>query len=572
MPIALLHPWNPTEKAEKGLFQIGSDGRTIPDVWRLKPAGCEPEAFPTPFARAEATRLVLEKVETAHPLFNEFRWLVLGIAAGVLSLEPEDLSSPDYDNLGRALMQVDKDAQYFSRISFGPLLYGVTYRSCLAWGHARRQGQDGLGADWAKLAAAIKPLEKHALQVLADWRDSLRSRWSPPDFPWQRGIDELVGNTPVSPGREELAANASMVGPIWLDLPSGRTDVPPRAEPIYFPSYEPGFAARFRALLSVAPRKASGGNIEFRDGRETLVAQIRLPSGGHTGDSFASIALGAGRLDFVESGARVAPEGGKVYVEGTGGLLQLLEPLKLSLAQSGRPVAGAASTIDAAPYLYPDPIRLLLQFRRSVFDPPSKDGATVFLTHWAMGKINDARKSIPDAGDVKDSDGATALMIHGDTKTQVILLDRLGDVEIGDLRALGSVLWRVFIGEADVAPQLAGNIADEDLAALLHHSASRVLEPVPKVYERVVGNMPAEELSKRLATLQRFVHSYASSPDGVLKLLERAARSFADWANGGVHVHALGRKSKEAVIYRLPIGVELPIAKDSVGAGRATST
>lgn len=566
MPIPLLHEWTgPAEKTNKGLFQIGSDGRTIPAVWALKPAACEPEAFPTPFARAEATRLVLENIESAgqHRLFNtEFKWLVLGIAAGVLSLEPEDLLSADYDNLGRALFQVDADAQYFCRIVHDKLVYGMTYRTCLAWGHARRQDDD-----WSALSRAVQPKLKEGLQVLADWREALAraNRWSPQSIAWQQGVDAVVGNQSPSDGLRELRENATMVGPIWLELPSGQLSVAAKAEPVFLPAYSPGFASRFLSLLATPPARGSQA-IEFRDGRGTVLASIRTPAGGHASNA---IALGAGRVDL-RDGARVLEDTGKIHVDGAGGLLELLEPLKLTLERSGRPVAGSSTAIEASPFLYPDAIRLLLRVRRTIFDPPSADGATTVLTQRAQTKIVGAGQGIPDPADIKESEGASAVVSHDDRKTHLVLLDRLGAIEIGDLRALGWVLFRVFVREADVHPELGGNIGDDELAPLLVHTADRPLEPQLKVYERVSAAQGGNDLTRRLATLQRFVRAYATSSAGINQLLEHAAQSFAEWANGGVTVDALGRPSRDAAIYRLPLGIEVRLPKDAIADARRT--
>ena len=563
MPIPLLHEWSgPAEKTNKGLFQIGSDGRTIPAIWELKPTACEPEAFPTPFARAEATELVLKHVESAsqHRLNTEFKWLVLGVASGVLSLEPRDLLSEAYDNLGRALCQVDPNAQYFCQMTHKQLVYGMTYRTCLAWGHARRG--DG---DWTALAQAVLPVHGEALQVLADWRETLRrgNRWSPQTIAWQRGIDEVVGNQAPSEGLRELRENAAMVGPIWLDLPSGQLGVVAKTEPVYFPAYAPGFAGKFLSLLALAPTNTEG-SIEFRDGRGTVLASIRRPAGGHASNL---LALGSGRVDLRDA-TRVVQQSARIHVEGAGGLLELLEQLKLTIERYGRPVAGASEAIDASPYLYPDAIRLLLRVRRNIFDPPSADGATVVLTQRAQAKIIGAGQSIPDPSDVKESEGTSAVVSHDGRKTHLLVLDRLGGLEIGDLRALGYVLFRVFVGEATVHPELAGNLGDDELVPLLMHEAGRPLEPQPKIYDRVIGGPPGDDLARRLATLQRFVRAYTTSSPGIHKLLARAAGSFADWANGGVTVDALGRTSREALTYRLPLGIELRLPKDSLSSPR----
>ncbi|MCC6649130.1 MAG: hypothetical protein IT374_26620, partial [Polyangiaceae bacterium] len=146
-----------------------------------------------------------------------------------------------------------------------------------------------------------------------------------------------------------------------------------------------------------------------------------------------------------------------------------------------------------------------------------------------------------------------------------VRLDSLGGVELLDLRALGSVLWAVFDGDARVRDDGANVCMLESEQAMMTSGAGAALEPQGWVYEAVTRAPGAQ--SKRLATLQRFVASYsveagrAGPLDG---LLDRAARSFARWAAGVADVTPMGRQGVAAGTYVLPIGVEARLVRDAL--------
>src|SRR3569833_1562983 len=168
--LPLLHAWEGAVQAEKGLFTL-VDGRTIPGAWEPKPDQYDSKAIPTPFARAEAMRLILQHIDeaTEHPFAAQIQYLLLGVASAVLRLEPDTLGHDRYDILGRALLQVDEDARYFCHVLWTTggrtRSCGITYRSSLFSPHARRSPEE-----WSELAEAVRPKEKRAIELIAEWR------------------------------------------------------------------------------------------------------------------------------------------------------------------------------------------------------------------------------------------------------------------------------------------------------------------------------------------------------------------------------------------------------------------
>jgi hypothetical protein len=564
--VPLLHRWEGALPSQHGLFTLG-DGKTIPGTWEPRPDQYDSKAIPTPFARAEAMRLILQRIDEAsgHPLAMKFRYLLLGIASGVLTLEPDTLAHDRYDNLGRALSQVDDEARYFCHILWPSegraRSYGITYRTSLFSPHARRAPDE-----WSELADAVRPKETRAIELLLEWREALQraNRWAPSlrGCEWQRGVDHLLEGHAIEPASklELLREHARFVGPVWLCLPTGQADPPVQQGPLYLPSFAPDFARRFTESCRYRPRAAPDkAGIVFVDGGNQDVARIRMPS---AGTDPQLIALGMGLLDLhnVPTTPHVAVED---WVRGRGTeprLVDLLKPVELALQQIGRSVDAAA--VAACPPLYPDAVRLL--FERNLWPPPG--GARAAESR----ALTDARirwgGRALDQLSVETAGGELLALGSNGTRVALTMVDRVGDTQVNDLRALGFVLWSFFIRSAEVSSELAGQIAMADtLEKLLEHTSDRPLEATRAVYERVAAD-PPDALRRRLATMQRFVKAYSSSKPGLPRLAQRAARSFVSWATGRADAveSRIGRPPATYLQYRLPTGEDLTLALDAL--------
>ncbi len=557
--IPLLHSWdNQKVEVSHGLFTIG-DGHTLPRLWEPLAREYDARALPTPFARAEATRLVLAQADAAegHELLTRFTLLLLGVAAGVLRLQPRDLQTPAFDNLGRALLQVEPDARYFSRVVWpqAQLVYGATHRASLLWAHARRTKHE-----WDQLAQAIQPLEAHAYEVLADWRETLRrsGHWNRELVDWQRGVDFVLGERSGSEGLRMLGEHTQLTGPALLELPVAPTaDAPDgsvRLELIYLPCYSRGFADEFVKLCSYKPVPQVGG-VEFQDARGSAIGRIEMPAGGA---DVAPLALGMGTLAPIDLGvARVPHAVPRLWVEGEGGLIDALKELSHELTSMEPPRPLTLEAVRAAPVLYPDPVRILMQ--RGYWPDRSAGARRDTLTRNAKLMLSSKGLAMPTAEDADALGGAWAA-VGADGQQRLVFFDEVQGIQVLDLRALGFVLFRFFVGEAELDESAPGNLRDaEHLAPLLVHSVESPLEAHAEVYRAVAGRAE-DRLAARLGTLQRFVAAYPAR-EGANRVLSRAALSYARWA-GNRDVEPLGRTPAEFTLFRLPTGVELRLARD----------
>jgi hypothetical protein len=253
------------------------------------------------------------------------------------------------------------------------------------------------------------------------------------------------------------------------------------------------------------------------------------------------------------STAKVPPAQQKLWVSGEGGLKQLLNPLELALSRRSSLVT--PGDVDKDVVLYPDPVRILV--RRGLWS-----GVGPAATGRALYQLGAAGIALPDSDTAPGVEAASATIGGGPAGLQLMLVDRVGETAVLDLRALGCVLWMVFTGTADVYNELEGNIGDESFVPLLVHTKEAPLEAQEHIY-RTVSAGPDAEVSKKLATLQRFVASYTPAPPGIDRILEAAARSFARWASGRQDIAPIGRKGPRTVIYKLPIGLEIKLARDA---------
>jgi len=179
------------------------------------------------------------------------------------------------------------------------------------------------------------------------------------------------------------------------------------------------------------------------------------------------------------------------------------------------------------------------------------------------GPLNE--ETVEQAGGI-----AVRLGRGGEHESVSIYLDFLGDQPVLDLRALGYLQWCVFVGTAVISDEVSGTpeiLETDTFEQLLRHQPDRPLEPTPEVYAAISGD-PPEQISRRLAALQRFVKAYPRSEQGLQRLQYAAARSFSAWAAGRDDVEPLGRKplaDREEV--SLPTGDRLRLAIDSVSRG-----
>jgi hypothetical protein len=271
------------------------------------------------------------------------------------------------------------------------------------------------------------------------------------------------------------------------------------------------------------------------------------------------VAVGMGMLELLEA-PRAAPSR-ELWLASRGGepgLVDLMKPVELALGQLGRPVN--AADVAKCPVLYPDPVRITLD--RGLW---ASAGAsqTLYSSPLTQAMV-DAGRAAPDAAAIEAQGGEVVTLGAGERKQTLVLMDRFAERPVHDLRALGFVLWSVFVRQAQLSSEHPGQLALVDAPELLlHHSPEKPLEAHGRVYD-LVGQAPDASLKARLASQQRFLKAYRSSGTGLPRVLEHAARSFVAWASGRADVVPLGRAPTGHLLYRLPTGEELRLAVDGV--------
>lgn len=535
MAIALLHSFIGTVPDEPGLFPIGN---TIPKGWEPDPNTYQPGAFPTPYGRAEATALVLGTGQPGVPLFDHFQWLLMGLLSGVLRVVPDDLRR--LDNLGQSLDLVDPEARYFARIVWDEpgktTTFGVTYRTCLLWSHARRTTDD-----WNRLSNAIAPRRSIALALLAQWRETLHSAkaWSAQAVPWQRAIELILQQGgDVRTDAASLRSDTAHQGPLYVLVSAEDPTQKPRLEWLYLPVYAKGRLQQFRSRLQAKPSKTSDSAV-LLDASGAACARIStLPQ---VAAGASKLAAGIGTLEIIDTGAAAG-----IGAPQTEELARLLEPVRQALKEAGRSTDPAS--IRAAPWAYPDALRLMAFLQEGIAEG-------VILSNAAhMACIGGAQ--VPD----ESSDQVASLQIG---QQKLVLMDALGDKGLFELRALGLTLYRVFIGELGIKQGvLTTGVNVSVLGQVSSPFAADSKNPLESAawVTQIVAAEPPLAIRKRFATLQRLVATYENAEP----MLAKSARSFAAWAaDRGASVAPLGKPADRNLSFNvggqvLVLGVDVP--------------
>jgi hypothetical protein len=572
MAIALLHSWS-EDISTPGLFVL-HDGLSAPGAWRLKGVTADPKAFPTPLARAEATSHVLRGGEEAagHELAVRFKLLAYGLTLGKLQYVLLDLAAPELDNLGRALVRVEPDSRYLGLVGRGSegafAAFGATHPECLLFPHARRSR-----ADWDDLAGAVGREQDLASRLLADLRAALDAAdaWNPEVVAWQSGIECLLGQQTPSPDLIELRRNARFIGPFVLRVAGASGEKTLQA--IYWPVVHREYTQKVVEYFKLKPTRTAEF-VELRDAVDNAAARVLLPMAGENVDP---VALGAGQIEIVPQRELQPQENGRLFLQcrgGQPGLVDLLRPVETALRDSHfGPAARRASAVGAplsqeqaqqCPVFFPDSIRIIADM--GLWRGEGEADAIRFSRRCeevVFGPGGPGR--YPEVRDA-DSGSVVVRLETGAGPVRVAFVERCGGTEVGDLRALGLLLFQLFVGEAELDAE-AGGIVDGSFTPLVEQSVEHPLEPVADLYARSSSPVEAERLGRRLATLQRFVRSYRSGDGtaGADRLLWLAARALATWARGGVEVLPLGLAAERTLRYRLPGGgQEIIFARDHV--------
>jgi hypothetical protein len=540
-----------TDKAGFVDFLKHGDG---PGLFALEVNRIEPTAIPTPFARGQAMAAALRLSSGVPAQHAQWQTLLLGVTLGHVEIDLVDLRDPGVTS-GRMRAAL-KNADDGDRRRFLGLLrtttkdraiVGGTDTDSLLWPSPRRFDALGTGdATWSALKSAVDndPRAMKARQLWWGWRKQLddagwwhKSASSP--IPWMRGIDWTLDGVDGDPDHLAIVA-ARGAGPLRLVfIDPGLADTR-RVKTLYLPVLdETAQRDLLDACMLGVERK--GTAVELKDAIGKVVRSVRLPA--PVGDAHA-VDVGAGI---------VTPRAPNIGVERPPARTFQLDKWFETFTSLYNVVTPAILHEQRlVPFTAPDPIRLVTLRLGDLATKParptsySRRAMAMLVLNEKSGQgrlppMSALGSSIDDVGGLLDAPRLGALLsLDGrdqsgaNRPTDAVFVERWGvadgaTLDVGDLSAVGALLWAVFSGAADVD---AGSIFFDGEAL----SLSRDERPFEftdatrdKLMDLVIG------AKKRLATLQRFVAAFPTPPapgPSLERLLWLSARAFARRAFG----------------------------------------
>ena len=534
-PIVLLPSWalEPTWKEIIGnAIPFDPLKRTLQDVkpdWlpRIEDASnlsqVEAFAFPTPFAWAEMTAAVIQQGNFDHVLFRHYEDLVLGLALGHLKLDVVDLKGL---SLGTVLADADERFRYFGLLrgrgsdghsDLDGKVFGGTSPETLFWPSPRRSD-----ADWLALREAISlSNQDDAYHLLLDFRILLQGEklWNPDQVVWMKALTQILGGRKGRDGSGHYQIHSRSVGPIVACLPDGEL------KRVYFPVYEKDFAANFlRGLTGTLHRETDRVGVFDRYGR---CFDILLPIASPDGDLMKA---GAATVNVLKEPARDQTAAQiQLQKEDRSGLFDHLQDAR-------RKLEGDLQQIKRQPFFYPDAFRVPV----SRLGEAGINTEVSFSTQAYQLTFDPNSPGLPLASELKDITQETygVEFEYEDASGQrrkAIYIDIYKGTSVGDLRAIGWVLWTYFTGGEDYVVQ-NGKLLNES-RTLVFKEANAVRpfdffdeDVAEEIYKKIKdgSNKP-----KRLATQQRFVKAYKTLADKERVFLNllclNAAQAFTKW-------------------------------------------
>lgn len=567
--------------------------KLVPNVKDL-----QPHCVPSPFAEAEVMELLLRSLpvlpgapfEDVSPTKGQQqsfqRWKVLIKALLLGRIAVENVWLPSADNFGRALMQsrVGKEFQGVIRAQDVAGLHVVGRRGRVVGGTDEETfvwAAPRIESGWSFLDdAVVGGDELLALDLLHAWRAMLFARglWAAEGAApaWMRGVDRMLHEYQPRRGWQSLKDDVKLTGPTRLQFV--RQDGDAFLLDVYVPAYAPGWAARFRGSFRLRPQITEGG-----------IDLVGDTSGPHEGKVGQTLQLSVGQRQSAPNAATLTHSGGpreeNSLLAGMGSLKEVdpavlgdrwwlqdrdnrqgyktvvYTPLLQRVLQiHGRALQVTAEDIGRCPVLFPDAIRLA----HDLLTPPEHKSGVEFVTlkdkhtnrvrgwpfpmyGWQLAP--GVAPPLPDAKDewvlaLEDSPSASCLLERLPLGNGVV-------VEVGELRALGALLWEMFLGEAEYKQSTSLAINRTSLSAGEGDklaSEARETEPRIVLNEALLTAVGSElhppgagqyrkGVQSRRATAQRFLALWTgpaagAGPGGWLGSL--ASRAFLAWAFHGV--------------------------------------
>jgi hypothetical protein len=488
-------------------------------------------AFPTPFAWAEMMAATIRQQQYDHYLFKLYDYLVRGLVLGHLQLKIVDLAE-ESGAFGQVLSNTDPDYRYFGLIQSNPAnrelpqkIFGATSPESLFWPSPRCTPDD-----WRLLDEAINRDVNlsHTYLVLSDFRELLEKArlWDANSSvaPWMKGLEHIINEQRLTAqaktGNIHFNVHSRQIGPVKVRFGDGTT------RRLYFPVYQEKFAANFLRGLTGTFERENGTVAVYDRLKKKKYYEINSESKGAGGDS---ILAGMGTVTIVN-------EPGEELTSTEIRLKELFDSL-----QGLRKALGSdVEDIKKHPFFYPDVLRIAItRLGEAGYDTEVSFSDQAYKLTFDPNSLG-----LPLASDLTEITAETHGLVlnytdENNRPRRAIYVESYAGSNIGDLRALGSVLWAFFTGEAQ---SVGGTLKVEDedgdtISAFKESDSVRPFDLKGDIYRKVNNE---RDRHRRLARLQRFLKAYtprsAASQGGVEKLLYEAASAFVKyvWADEAV--------------------------------------
>lgn len=267
MPTVALVPTGKVN-AQKGKFTHADALVDVPDDWKPRSNDINPESFPSPYGRWEATMYLCGRGEFLEPLALASATLLKGLVGGLLYfrwLSAADMKSVELKQL--------LDSTLTTQFPEWPFFGLITDADDKAWGYMLEGPVPVLAGaradDWRQLEELVSKRVKISTiaAMLGPIRDDLkgRNRWSPDkDHPWMMLFDNVLKDAAADRDRQtlDMRIDVRSWGPFQFKSSSSSGS---NSEVFYLPALAPGFVPQVTdTLLHSEPHQPEGtGHVEY---------------------------------------------------------------------------------------------------------------------------------------------------------------------------------------------------------------------------------------------------------------------------------------------------------------------
>ncbi|MBU0553224.1 hypothetical protein KJ940_17270 [Myxococcota bacterium] len=508
-----------------------------PADWIPKSDGLRISSFPTPLAINEATQLALKntldndpniaQIATNHPLVEASKLLLQGLVCGKFTFRWIDIEGIKSDALKSAILSVRRGASVRVGLIFhGADLWGYIVDDIVPCLAGYKQDKLKLAqlrqimADYGPRAARTKALLSVIRAALARSGD-----WEPSRHAWMRLFDLVLEG--FADQATDTILDVRSLGPFEVEVGDKK-----ERRVIYLLSDSDGFTTRLAHSLGCTARlpdepKGRPNYLTFAFGQDNL-AYFQKTSGQKTsayllGEGCAEwvadpIPRSAQRFDQISESVKNLFSGHIDQLKSDGQrLTQLVTSQPFALSDIGRALALYAPNVlgELTPMHWTPRFKDYMSKNNITLAPSEEVLDALQAKGWAFRLPPDGASDKPSLAFIEGGFPAASKEI------------------VGDLSELGLTLWLIFEGARWI-----------DGFGFIDQEGEPLFETDDEAFElltliEIEGWLKAhqdQEITHRLATLQRFIKSYSQPSSDLEQLCLLAAKAFAVRVLGDVEI------------------------------------